>query len=34
MNFLVVALALLVVRPMRLSINAAEKRNTVVQAAE
>jgi OFA family oxalate/formate antiporter-like MFS transporter len=34
MNFLVVALALFVVRPMRLSINASETRNTMVQAAE
>jgi OFA family oxalate/formate antiporter-like MFS transporter len=34
MNFLVVALALLVVRPMRLSASASEKRNTMVQAAE
>jgi hypothetical protein len=33
MNFIVVALALFVVRPMRLSINATE-RNAVVQAAE
>jgi OFA family oxalate/formate antiporter-like MFS transporter len=32
MNFVVVALALFVVRPMRLSINASEKKNTIVQA--
>ena len=34
MNFLVVALALFVVRPMRVSISAAEKKETVPQAAE
>jgi OFA family oxalate/formate antiporter-like MFS transporter len=34
MNLIVVAMALFVVRPMRLSISAKEKRNTVPQAAE
>jgi len=34
MNVVVVAMALFVVRPLRLSMSAAEKRNTVPQAAE
>src|SRR5579864_3167854 len=34
MNVIVVALALFVIRPMRLSISAAEKRNAVAQPAE
>ena len=34
MNFLVVGLALFVVRPMRISISASEKKNAAVQAAE
>jgi len=34
MNLVVVALALFVIRPMRLSISAAEKRNAVAQPAE
>jgi OFA family oxalate/formate antiporter-like MFS transporter len=34
MNFIVVALALFVVRPMRLSISASENKNAVGQAAE
>jgi MFS transporter, OFA family, oxalate/formate antiporter len=34
MNLAVVALALFVIRPMRLSISATEKRNAVAQAAE
>jgi MFS transporter, OFA family, oxalate/formate antiporter len=34
MNIVVVAMALFVVRPMRLSMSAAEKRNTVPQPAE
>jgi OFA family oxalate/formate antiporter-like MFS transporter len=34
MNFVVVAMALFVVRPMRLSITASENKNTVGQPAE
>jgi OFA family oxalate/formate antiporter-like MFS transporter len=34
MNFIVVAMALFVVRPMRMSINASESKNTVGQPAE
>jgi OFA family oxalate/formate antiporter-like MFS transporter len=34
MNFIVVAMALFVVRPMRVSINASENKNTVGQPAE
>ena len=34
MNLIVVAMALFVIRPMRLSISAAEKQNAMAQAAE